>query len=93
MRIGARHIFRIKPRAPGDIAPSDNWWPMVIMDWLCYSPSVVTNGHVSPSPARAGVAAGACAIPQCSPPVRSSDGQVLVMVAVRQLGTRMRCLH
>ena len=27
MRIGARHIFGIKPIAPDDIAPSANWWP------------------------------------------------------------------
>ena len=26
MRIGARHMSRIKPIATGDIAPSDNWW-------------------------------------------------------------------
>ena len=41
----------------------------------CYSQSGVGNSRVSP--ARAG---GACAIPPCSPPVRSSDGPVMVAV-------------
>ena len=27
MQIGVLRMFRIKPIATGDIAPSDNWWP------------------------------------------------------------------
>ena len=52
---------------------------------LANRPSGVTNSHVSP--ARAG---GACAIPPCSPPVRSSDGPVVVAVRRHRVGTGCR---